>query len=753
MRLRAAVPLGHLLLAILTGPLAPAVEPVNPQVRATPNGTTEFHFQSHEELLYVLHRSFDVQENGEPVDMALGQGGPLTLRDRFRNLPQQAFYRIETRTEDQEIDTDLDGRTDWREMHPTLFVPDRPSGNPFNPVKELKHRHGSYHLTEELWDAFAVRPGSRGITPGLTGSEFVKFVILPLHDPWPVALFMNTRRFNVHGEFLPVMTNDYKIPNSGELRGEMARVENEDDNGRPWYLYNLQPGNVPTFEQIRLTYQLLTKNMPFIEGNLAYRPIDSTLLVYRRDQHLFEAEGIPVWLDEERPGFHDYVPLNEGEAYGLLRVFDPDERPSILDVAIYRQLPNDVPLLRGIITETPQTPLSHVNLRAVQNHNPNAYIRGASELPEIAQLIGKYVRYRVTPEGFEIEEVSLETVEAQLKTIRPPEKQTPNRDLTARQVLPLDQLGFDWTSSIGAKAANVAELMNSTAKTGIPRNIFPEMGFAVPFSFYHDFMEHNGFYDDAASMIEAPSFQEDPEAREEALKAFRKKVRGGSMPTWMLDALAEVQSAFPEGQGIRCRSSTNNEDLPGFNGAGLYESFTHRPDEGHLSKSVKQVFASLWRFLAYEHREFYRVDHFQAAMGVLMHPNYDDEIANGVAVSRHDYGDIAIHPYYANVQVGENLITNPDLSSRPEELLLSYETQMSRGISPVPIRFSASNLVPLGEHILSDSDGQRIARYLDRIVRHFRRLYDAPSDFAMEIEFKVTVDDELAIKQARPWVN
>ena len=30
----------------------------------------------------------------------------------------------------------------------------------------------------------------------------------------------------------------------------------------------------------------------------------------------------------------------------------------------------------------------------------------------------------------------------------------------------------------------------------------------------------------------------------------------------------------------RCRSSTNNEDLVGFNGAGLYDSFTHRPDEG-----------------------------------------------------------------------------------------------------------------------------------------------------------------------------
>ena len=77
----------------------------------------------------------------------------------------------------------------------------------------------------------------------------------------------------------------------------------------------------------------------------------------------------------------------------------------------------------------------------------------------------------------------------------------------------------------------------------------------------------------------------------------------------------------------------SNEDLPGFSGAGLYDSYTHHPDEGHIAKSIKQVYASTWTFRAFDERQYYRVDHFQTAMGVLVHANYEGEAANGVGVT------------------------------------------------------------------------------------------------------------------------
>jgi phosphoenolpyruvate synthase/pyruvate phosphate dikinase len=202
---------------------------------------------------------------------------------------------------------------------------------------------------------------------------------------------------------------------------------------------------------------------------------------------------------------------------------------------------------------------------------------------------------------------------------------------------------------------------------------------------------------------------------------------------------------------IRMRSSTNNEDLPGFSGAGLYDSFTHNPDEGHISKTVKQVFASLWNFRAFEAREFHRIDHLQAAMGVLVHPNYSNERANGVAVSDdivyQTQGQRLGRTYYVNVQVGEDLVTNPDAESVPEEMLLNSITSSADRV----VRMSSR--AP-GQSLLSPEHREEMRVYLNRIHNKFRELYKVQpgQPFAMDIEFKVTAEGRLEIKQARPWV-
>ena len=298
----------------------------------------------------------------------------------------------------------------------------------------------------------------------------------------------------------------------------------------------------------------------------------------------------------------------------------------------------------------------------------------------------------------------------------------------------------------GAKCANVATMRTF----GFPEGTIPN-GFGIPFYYYQEFMKYNNFFVEIEEIMNRSGFYRQIETNgSELLDEFRKKIRAADMPEWMLGELSTLQAAFPEDISIRCRSSTNNEDLPGFNGAGLYDSKTQHPDEGHISKSVKQVYASLWNLRAFEERDFYRIDQFKTSMGVLCHPNYQEEKANGVGVSIDPIFEID-HHFYLNSQVGEELVTNPGAASIPEEILLDRFSNSERGYIVV----QRSNFIPSDSLIMGPDYLDQMRDYLTVIHDEFSILYDAEGEanFAMDIEYKITSDDQLIIKQARPWVS
>ncbi|MCE2402552.1 hypothetical protein J4G08_16915 [Candidatus Poribacteria bacterium] len=616
-----------------------------------------------------------------------------------------------------------------------------PSGPRLDP-EQVKFKDGTAAIPDrETFKKLSYQGTDVRIDTQLAGIEFVKIQVENTHTQNPQLYFMNTKTHRSHGSFMRAAGLGR---GQEQMRGVLSyRPLFTAPNGEPGvYTFEFNPNDAFPFEKIKLVHDLLVAKMPILKNRLGYCPLWGAIGIYNREKRLYDKAEFPVYFEDDLYANIGYLPLNQAESYGRLRVLQANERPTLRDIVICKTLPNEMSRVAGIITGVLQTPLSHVNLRAIQDKVPNAFITKAWEHRLIAPLIGKYVYYKVNADGFEIREATRGEVETHFSDLRPSKTQKPERNLSVKKILPLDEIKFEDSSSFGVKIANVATLRTF----GFPEGTVPD-GFGVPFYFYDEFMKHNGFYKKIETLFKDPDFQNSHDTKDAELQKFRSEIEMGKMPEWMMTALSDLQKAFPTGTSLRCRSSTNNEDLPGFSGAGLYDSFTHNPDEGHLSKSIKQVFASLWNFRAFEARDFYRIDHFTTTMGVLVHPNFKSESANGVAVT----DDVVYQTegnYYLNTQVGENLVTNPEEQSVPEEILLDWwDSSIYRVVS-------TSSLTTDSKRILTDKYLRELNLYLGTVHNKFSQLYGAaaqPKDFAIEIEFKVTQDGKISIKQARPW--
>ena len=676
-------------------------------------------------MLYVSH-DVDGTELELPVLVKRGEAGTTTLAENVEALPAER-YTVEKYLIADPADVDGDCIDDITELD------DLGNMSPVNPAVAIDINDGALAVPDnQTYDALAK-------------AESFKFILLGMNTDRPSVYFLNATTYPIHQQFL----DDKGIGRQQALVGVVLYSRNlvapNGTNGL--YLYTLRGFSSRysfSFSLVERANALLAASMPFINDNLAFYVRNDQLLDIQSDLPLYQASRINLIFDDPKITFRS---LNEGVGYGLLRALSPGERPHSRDVVIYEALPNELPRVAGIITTVRQTPLSHVNLRAIQDAVPNAYVRGALGKAEIASLVDRYVRYEVTETGWDLRAATSAEVDAHYASSRPSQQQTPQRDLSVRSITPLSDIAFDDWDAFGVKAANVALLRT----LGFPTGTVPD-GFAIPFYFYDEFMKHNNFYTRIETMLADPDFQSDFDTQEDQLKDLRDDIEDADTPAWIVAALATMNEGFPEGIHRRYRSSTNNEDLPGFNGAGLYDSKSQKPDEDvedGLDKSLKEVYASLWNFRAFIERDFHRVDHLEAAMGILVHPSYQDELVNGVAVTFDPvYGWDGY--YYVNSQVEEDLVTNPDALSRPEEILLGPHG----GRFGTQFFLATSNQVAPGTLLMSDAQLKQLRGHLTTIHDHFKAIYNPAADepFAMEIEFKITSDNVLAIKQARPWV-
>ena len=119
----------------------------------------------------------------------------------------------------------------------------------------------------------------------------------------------------------------------------------------------------------------------------------------------------------------------------------------------------------------------------------------------------------------------------------------------------------------------------------------------------------------------------------------------------LLDDVEELVSTHLAGKGVFVRSSTNAEDLDGFNGAGLYDTVGNVQGRAALANAIKQVWASLWNFRAVEERELYGIDHRQVYSGVLIQYGINASAA-GVLVTTNLYDPSDRNTYTINAKRG-----------------------------------------------------------------------------------------------------
>ncbi|HUS65593.1 MAG TPA: PEP/pyruvate-binding domain-containing protein [Kofleriaceae bacterium] len=591
----------------------------------------------------------------------------------------------------------------------------------------------------EEFDALAARP----LDASLPGAFTIKTIIDRADDDAPY--FLDTERYPIHQRFAqdhlgwpPGMpfVGEYLYPQRRFLLGSITYFEEPD-----LWTYELAPYDTADAEMIGRALEVLG-GASFFGDELAFHPTS-----LEQETIAAELDGVRVVTTEDIYRGATYQPLNLGETVAQVRLVRADDLDtdyvSPREIAVLDRVPNDISVVAAVVTEEFQTPLSHVNVLSQQRGTPNMALRDARAVLESYE--GRWVRLTVGAFEWSVEETTQADADAWWDEHRPEPVEVDPPDATVTGFPDVDDLSLADISAVGGKAAQFGELRD------VPEAVVRD-GFAIPVRYYLEFIADNGFDTEIEAMLADPDFQSDGALRRQRLAELEADMRDAPLdPTFLADLEAHIDDEFP-GTRMRFRSSSTAEDLDRFAGAGLYTSASGQvgdPDDP-VADAVRTVWASLWRFRAFEERAYVSIDHTNVAMAVLVHPAYVSETAQGVAITANlfDPGPGGEDAFYINAQLGGvSVVQPPDSDIIADQLLYFYfhNNQPST-------YFTHSSLVPSSETVLTRRQLYDLGTMLVAIRQHFSELYEPPPGFArlpLDVEFE-RIGDTIEIKQARP---
>lgn len=372
--------------------------------------------------------------------------------------------------------------------------------------------------------------------------------------------------------------------------------------------------------------------------------------------------GIDRVLQDELNRNQAYLALNTGTAVGRLHIIDKlDDTVEIGDneIVVLKELPISLPPVRGIIIAKPSSPLSHINILAKGWNVPNVYIKDADKL---FREHDTYVfRLEANLTHYKFERASADDIRAKFIS---PDQQIPPVDLKVKKLAGLNEMRKKDSIAYGAKAANLGEMLNRKI-TGIS---IPD-GFSVPFYWYKEFMESNDLVKIMDDLTDNLDFVHNPRFRRQKLDEYRAKIQAGKFDDALRAEIIAKWKTQLAGKPVFVRSSSNSEDLPNFSGAGLYSSVPNVIEEDKLIEAVKKVWASLWKFEAYEARVRNYVSQQDVYMSALIQVGVDME-KGGVMITKDPFDERNRNAVYISAVCGHNSKV-VDNSGLPEQILFN----------------------------------------------------------------------------------
>lgn len=561
--------------------------------------------------------------------------------------------------------------------------------------------------------------------------------------------YVNSQRFRFHKDFL--------LANYLVARGDdVFKPIYLDENRRfivgtiAWqkpvekFTWELWEGDMATAEHLKLADSVINKTF-FQE--VFYKPNSI------RQEDVSAELGLKRVLQSDIAKNQEYLALNTGNAIGRIHVIEKlDDTVEIGDneILVLKELPLNLPPVRGIIVAKPSTPLSHVNILAKGWNIPNVYIKDADK------LFKEFDTYWVNLEA-DLTDYKIKRIADYKKGEGPPIPESPEAvvppvNLKIKKLGGLREMRKKDSIIYGSKAANLGEMLNAKL-TGF---IVPD-GFTVPFYWYDKFITDNGIDRVILELIDDDNFVHNPRIRRQKLEELRAQIQNGKFDEDLRRQIIEKWRAQLGGKAVFVRSSSNSEDLPNFSGAGLYSSVANVKEEDALIEAVKKVWASLWKFEAYEARVRNYVSQTDVYMSALIQIAIDMD-RGGVMITKDPFDEENENAVYISAVCGHNsrVVDNNGL---PEQILFNPKSNsvilMTISQQENAFIFDESGGLKETADKCADKSSKRVltdaqARNLAKTALNIKRIFGGRKEQDIEYGF---VKGQLYVVQARPYIE